>query len=377
MKKVLLFGALAGIVTFYACKKGETITVTNTVHDTTINTVTVFASGKINGDSLSASINVAYGTRISDSTLPAASTDDAAPVLDTNYNKVYSVIRSRYLTIYPPNVAGYVAGYYVQIVGAKSYFKIDYPAAEAERKAAREAKSARLSKTNNARGNGEGYIDSTIVLKLPASVNGDTFYIKYAAYDLSNRVSKPVTAMVVFLPEASAGLTDSLTGYWKYTYYKYSHNGVFENDWRIDTSTSYSQYYSCDGTTLTATSQETDYFLPYQTYTYSWDYKLGKSSMVNYNRGNGSYLDLTNSTCSSLSYVANYSYSEETYGGYTYDPISQKITFIYDGNGNGYSNIDLSYDTYYLSELTATSMILSYQSDDDENYTDLYKFIKQ
>src|SRR6186713_2870048 len=109
MKKILFFGALVGTVTFYACKKGETITVTNTVHDTTTNTIKVFASGKINGDSLSSDINVAYGARISDSTFPAASTDASAPVLDTTYSRTYTVIPSRYLTVYPPNVAGYVA----------------------------------------------------------------------------------------------------------------------------------------------------------------------------------------------------------------------------------------------------------------------------
>jgi hypothetical protein len=380
MNKVLLFSAIAAMVTFYSCKKDDkTVTVTNTVHDTITNTVTVFASGMINGDSLSTGINVAYGTRVSDSIFPAASTDAAAPVLDTNYKRFYSVVRSRYLTVYPPNVAGYVAGYYVQIVGAKSYFKIDYPAAEAERKAAREAKSARLSKTNNGRGNGEGYIDSTIVLKIPASVYGDTFYIKYAAYDLSNRVSKPVTAMVVILPEGSAGLTDSLSGNWNYLSYRINNNGIFDGDWTVDTSDAYFQYYTCDGTTLTVAYQESDYYLPTTAYSNPWQYQLGKYSMIYYKGQIRRDLDLSNSTCANPVYSIYYSYINEYHGGYSYDALTRKITFITDGDGNGYSSSDLSYDSYYLSELTGSTMILSGDNKEvrDENYTRLYKFVKQ
>jgi hypothetical protein len=385
MKKVLLFAAFAGMVSLYACKKGETTTITKDVHDTTTNTVTVFASGKINGDSLSTAINIAYGTRISDSTLPAASTDADAPVLDTTYSRTYSVVRSRYLTIYPPNVSGYVAGYYVQIVGAKSYFKIDYPAAEGLRKAARKDKLARLSKATNgrisaknisgARGTGDGYIDSTIVLKLPASVNGDTFFIKYVAYDLQNRVSKPVTATVVFLPEGSAGMTDSLTGDWHYYSYRDYNNGQYDGDWSVDTGYASYQYYTCDGTTLTGTEALTNYYLPYNTYTYTWTYQLGKFSMLSTNNGVYKYLDLESSTCSNYVYNINDRWDDDDYiGGYSYDPISKKITFISDGN----SSLDLNYDSYYLSELTDSTMVLSYSRDDeDSNSKELYKFIKK
>jgi hypothetical protein len=392
MKKILLFGTIAGMVSLYACKKdGTTTTVTNTVHDTTTNTVTVFASGKINGDSLSTGINVAYGTRISDSTLPAASNDGDAPVLDTTYSRIYSVVRSRYLTIYPPNVAGYVAGYYVQIVGAKSYFKIDYPAAVAGRKAAKKAELARLSKETDgristkpvktARGTGDGYIDSTIVLKLPASVRGDTFYVKYAAYDLSNRVSKAITAMVVILSEGSAGLTDSLTGNWRYLGYQEYYNGTPEGDFSVDTTYSYYGYYNCDGTTLSGTESETEYYLPYQIRSYNEGYQLGKYSMVYSYLSTRQYLNLEQSSCSNLFYDLSIRNQYQNYGGYSYDSRSKKITFINDGNGNGYSNIDLSYDSYYLSALTDSTMILSGvnngENSSDDNYTQLNKYIKQ
>jgi hypothetical protein len=386
MKKVLLFSALAGMVTFYSCKKDDkTVTVTNNVHDTLTNTVTVFSHGMINGDSLSTGINVAYGTRVSDSILPAASADANAPVLDTSYSKIYSAVRGRYVTVYPPNVAGYVAGYYVQIVGAKSYFKIDFPAAEGARKAAREAKLARLSKATNgrlstknaysARGIGDGAIDSTLVLKLPASVNGDTFYIKYAAYDLSNRVSKPVTAMVVILPEGSDAMTDSLTGTWTYVSYRNYENGVFQNDWTIDTlrKESYS-YYSCEDNSLIRNDVDTTYNIPYYISHSTWQYKLGKYSMEYYSSYDQTNFDQENSSCSNFVYNLGYNYEDSNNGGYSYDPRTKIITFINDGN----SNLDLNYDSYKLVELTNSTLVVAYSGGDsaDDNVTYFYKFHK-
>lgn len=378
MKKILLFSAVAGMVTLYSCSKdGKTTTITNTVRDTTNLTVTVFASGKINGDTLANNISLAYSAKVLDSTFPVASADADAPVLDTTYDRTYSVVRSRYLTIYPPNVSGFVAGYYVQIAGAKSYFKVDYPEAAA-RRAARKA-NARQSSDNagTTRGGGEGYIDSTLVFKLPASVRGDTFYIKYAAYDASNRVSKPVTAMVVLLPVGDAATTAALTGSWKYAEYTYNTAGsgdkVF-NDWMVDTVTYYKQYYTCDGTTLTATGAETEYYLPYRIYASTWKYQLGNYSMVYINGNSRRNLDLSASTCSNLVY--NYSYNNlySYEGGYSYDAASKKITFITDG----YSNLDLSYDSYYLSAVTDSTMILSSSDNNsDNNSTYLYKFFKE
>ena len=346
MKKILLFSALAGTMVFYACKKdGTTTTITNNVHDTT--TLTVFASGKVNGETLSNGINVGYGTRVSDSVLPAASTDASAPVLDPTYNKQYSVVKSRYLTIYPPNVSGNVAGYYVQIVGAKTYFKIDYTQAKGVRKA---AKQARVAKNNGAaRGDGDGFIDSSIVLKLPATFNGDTFYVKYAAFDTANRVSNAITAFVKVLPEGTDSFTDSLSGSWLYSSYRDYTNGTYNSDWQIDTGNASYQYYTCNNGLLSAADAETDIYLPYSAYSYTWMYTFAKYGMIESYSNTGKYLDTEASTCSNYVYGINYNYSGQTAGGISYDRVSKKITFIYENSG---SNINLNYDTYNLSALT-------------------------
>ena len=401
MKKVLLFGAIAGMVTMYACKKGDTVTVTNTVHDTTkttiikTDTVTVFASGKINADTLTTGITLAYSAGITGE-FPAASTDAAAPVLDSTYKRNYRVIRSRYLTVYPPNVSGFVQGYYVQIVGAKSYFKVDYPAAEVRRAAARQAKLARLSKASNgrqsvkdlnSRGNGEGFIDSALVFKLPASVNGDTFYIKYAAYDQQNRVSTPVTAMVVILPAGNAEFTQSLNGSWLKYESRYLRNGVVQEGgedrigarddnggWSMDTGYAYSTYFTCSNDKLSYGNEDAPYFYVYSTYSNKETYTFDQYALSLHTRSVSKNWDRNLSTCSGIVFNINGDYSSDSNGGYSYDAASQKITFIWDGS-------NLGYDTYNVISVTNSEIVLSSNNnnneDEDDNYVRQYKYIKQ
>ncbi|WPV68173.1 hypothetical protein [Chitinophaga sp. LS1] len=369
MKKIILSGVLASVVAFYACtKEGTTTTITNTVHDTTI--VTTYASGIANADTLTAGLKVAYGSSVT-GTFPAASADASAPVLDSLYNKTYTVIKSRYLIIYPPNVSGNVAGYYVQIAGAASYFKIDYTQAYGLRKAAKQARAA-ATKTPNARGIGDGYIDSTIVFKLPATINGDTFYVKYAAYDTLGRVSDAITATVLVLPEGSDKWTDSLTGTWNYYGHNYYYNGSWEyTDYQVDTLYNYNQNFDCNNDQLSFGSTLT---IPYYKNIYHSSYSFDNYSFTYSYSNNYGYLDMNTSTCSNYVYNLNYSADSEE-GGFSYDPATKKFTVIYDGS----SNVDISYDSYHLAELTDKYMILSYkESDNDYNGTiDYYKYIKQ
>lgn len=393
MKRALLFGTVAAMVTVYACKKDEKIvTVTNTVHDTTkttiikTDTVIVFASGKINADTLTSGITVAYGGDGITGEFPVASTDAAGPVLDTTYKRTYRVVKSRYLTIYPPHVSGYVAGYYVEIAGAKTYFKVDYPAAVAARKAARQARAARIAKATNARqvvnardeegegeGDGEdqGFIDSTLVIKLPASVRGDTFYVKYAAYDLQNRVSAAITATAVILPSGNAAFTESLTGSWSRYEYRGISRGV-ANDWQVDTGSVSMTYYNCNNDKLMRAFTVTSYFLPINIYSYKNIYNFDMYNMTYTSSQVNSEIDLNLSSCSNQVYAPYYSYSYDRYGGYSYDAASKMITFIYDGD-------NLDYESYKVDEVTSSYIILSSENgeNNNDNYRYQYKYIKQ
>jgi hypothetical protein len=375
MKKALFIGALACITAFYACKKdGTTTTVTKTVRDTTI--LNSYATGLVNADTLTAGIKVAHGSNVT-GTLPAASTDAAAPKLDSFFLKSYSVIKSRYLAIYPSITSGNIAGYYVQIAGAGSYFKLDYTAAYNIRKAARKVDSKGLHQPFSARGDDEGNMDSSIVFKLPASINGDTFYVKYAAFDSEGRVSNAATARVVILPEGRDSFTDSLSGNWKYLGWNNYEDGQWQNeDYNTDTINQNYNYYSCNNDQLTPTGNEDDIDIKDYESSFSEIYSIGKYSITVTDINRSLELNLSTSTCSN--YV--YDKTEHTHignGGYTYDPSSGKFTIIYDDSR--YSSLEMDFETYYLNEVTATYFILSYRANDDTDnngFTAYYKFIK-
>lgn len=383
MKKFSVLGALLGALVFYACKKEDkTITVTNTVNDT-INQ-TIWLNGQVDANTLTAAVTVGYASKVTDSILPAASTNADAPVLDTMYQRTYSVVKGQYLTIYPPNLSGYVAGYYVQIVGANSYFKVDYPAANTDRKAARAAARAKLAASNGkkatqmpvfTRGSGEGYIDSAIVIKLPLTISGDTFYVKYAAYDTLNRVSKPITATVIVLPQGDAAFNELLAGTWNYISYRnYSLDNTTE-DWTTDTVYNYNYgYYTCSNNTLSQSGTETDLSIPYNVNHYTWTYNFGSYTFVSaYTNYYGS-LDIANSTCSNYVYTTSSNYGGSDDGTFSYDPTTHRLMLIYTQN----SNLDLNYDIYYVSELTAHKLVLTYSDGEnsDDQYLYMYQFTK-
>lgn len=385
MKKIYLIGAIFGALVFYACKKDDkTITVTNTVNDT-INK-TVWWSGQVDANTLTAAISVGYSTKVADSVLPSASTSTDAPVLDTTYERTYSVVEGQYLTIYPPNVSGYVAGYYVQIKGASSYFKVSYTAANTVRKAARAAMRAKLAASGAkkasqspafVRGSGDGYIDSSIVIKLPVSIKGDTFYVKYAAYDTLNRVSKPITATVIVLPQGSATFNDSLSGTWNYARYKNYSTGSYSDEWTIDTLYAYTQqYYTCSNNTLTASEDATDIYLASYAWSYHWAFTF--NSQYTYSSsysGNYRYLDLGNSTCSSYAYTYVNNYNGTETGTISYDASKHRLMFIY---GNTSSNVNFDYYYYDVSEMTDHRLVLTYDDGETSDYQNLtmYEFNK-
>jgi hypothetical protein len=362
MKKALFLGVVASAIGLYACKKdGTTTTITNTVRDTTI--INQFASGVVNADTLMSGIKVAHGASVS-SEFPASSTAAAAPELDTLYKKTYTVVQSRFLAIYPPVVSGNISGYYVQIAGAKSHFKVDYTQAYGWRKRV----------TPDGRESAEGYIDSSIVIKLPTTIKGDTFYVKYAAYDDQNRVSKAITATVLVLPEADDEFTSKATGKWQY----YSTNYVKDNVWSyenylVDTGGISTAHFTCNNNLLNAnpdgelevTSQNTT---RYRLFT------IGKYSYTDEQYYKSLTLDITSSTCSDYVYTKYENTSLRTSGGYSYDPESKRVTFVVEESGmtrsGDQSNINLYTETYKLVEITATYLVLAETAihNDDYNY---------
>lgn len=367
MKQYILPIAIAVVAGMSACKKdGTTTTITNTIRDTTI--TTSYATGIVNADSLTAGLKVAYGANVT-GTFPATSTDAAAPLLDTLYQNTYTVIRGRFLYIYPKMISGNVAGYYVQIKGAGSYFKVDYTKEYGLRKQA----------AQGFRSDATGYIDSAIVFKLPLNIKGDTFYVKYAAYDDQNRVSVPVTAGVRVMEAGSAAFNDSLSGKWKLSLARQYNNGEFIEGLPFDTINNLSSdNYACVDNKLVQSTNAADPLIPvtrvvmaqyfiFENYTFSLS---GMSTPQQ--------LDIENSTCSNYVYKTS---GESTAlmgaeGGYSYNSTTKLITIVQDNQ----SNSNISTGTFRVYELTANTLTLAipnYENSDTNSSILFFTFTKQ
>lgn len=364
MKKALLVAGAIGALGFYACKKDDkTITVTETVNDTIINTI--FPNGQVDPNTLSEAITVAYGTKVGDSLLPAASTDAAAPKLDSMYERIYTAVKGRYLILTPPGLSGSVTGYYFQIAGARSYYKTSYPAIDND---------LRKQAVANARFEGDN-ADSVIVVKLPMDIKGDTFSVKYAAYDAQGRVSNTLTAVISLLPQGNQAFQDSLAGTWTY-YGKKTHslnNDIQRvgaklsatDDIEADTLGGWaSNMYRCDDDKLIEDGAGT-LQIKYYYSRYTMTLAFGNGTSAKSTRYDEHRLDLSNSTCSNLVYIKtpNNPYVEKT--DFAFDAATRTLYMIQSS-----SNVGMYYYKKHIEELSANRLVLT--RDWSENADDLY-----
>ncbi|BAV07269.1 hypothetical protein FLA_3292 [Filimonas lacunae] len=359
-------GAALCALTTFSCSKDKDSTVTPTV------------VAQIDPVALSAGMKVGYAATSVTGNIPAASTSADAPVLDSLYDNVtYYAISNRYIVIRPSILSGDVQGYYIQVNGAKSYYKIDYTTARNLRK----AQKAASSKHSSAKEGDNS--DSSIVIKLPANLVTDTFSISYAAYNANNQVSNSINAIIAVASSDSAS-NSLVTGNWRRNRYG---NGI--DDWNEDTikynnpDTSFYSYYNCNENGIyyyyyaPQGSQAIDR-LPYyiQGYTNN-DYSFqGKSQFTNTYGYIYKYINTGASSCSNYVYYDN-SYIETYNGGYTYDAKTKTLIIIWDGDG--YDNSNLYVDTYKVLSVTNQKMILvSYSNNDnhDELSYDYYEFKK-
>lgn len=352
MKKILLLSAVACSALFYACKKDSTTDTTTPVpEDSTV-------APAIDPVALSSNVKIGYGGTNVKGEFPATTTVAETPVLDSIYNgRTYNTMNNRYVVIYPHVMSGFISGYYLQINGADSYFKIDYSAAYGVRRAKPVDKAhpdARDEADNS---------DSSIVIKLPAGLKGDTFSIKYAAYDSLNHVSNTITAIVNVIASSDSTNNALLAGNWKLTAEKYGE----AEDWepKIDADTSSENLFSCQDDKLSWGGDILiRYYTSYNTQNilFSANNAYSETYVQRY-----SELDLELSSCSNYVYTP---YSEGTYtsnGGYSYNAATKTLTIIYDENGKGQY---ISTYTYTVKELTSSKLVF-YYIEDDNNYHDV------
>lgn len=179
------------------------------------------------GQAVSAAVKVWHSSRITGQS-PTPSINPSRPELDpaSNDQKIYAVA-GRYAVIRPTLLSGNIAGYYLHIDGANDYFKIDYSLPAQRISNIRERKLALLRKKLEAtlqfRGmdstdDGNGILDSTIVINIPSTIQPGTFCVTYYVYDSSGLVSDPVeTCITVESFGGDATTANYLAGKWKLT----------------------------------------------------------------------------------------------------------------------------------------------------------------
>jgi hypothetical protein len=255
-----------------------------------------------------------------------------------------------------------VSGYYVKIDGANTYFKIDYSNAIGLRKANQPG-------FRDDRGN----IDSSIVIKLPAGLKGDTFAIKYAAYDSANHVSNTLTA-IVKLVAADSTNNSLLLGTWRLNSTKENDNEWAEpNVYSLDSAT---QNYTCvDGHLEPGCTQESCMDIAYERSgdtRYDMIFSAGNGYMERFTRIAES-LNTESSSCSNLVYDDNGGFDDIYIGGYSYNPATKEFILIYDGHTDRDQGSNITTYRYTITELSSTKMVY-YSKVSNGNKLDFYYY---
>jgi hypothetical protein len=339
MKKILLFSALA-CMAFSACKKDSTPE-TAPVKEETVKTIDPIA--------LSAGVKIGYGATNVKGAIPTVSTDANAPVLDTLYNdRPYDAISNRYVVIYPRVKSGYLAGYYLKINGADSYFKIDYKTGYGLRK-------AHQKNVFGLRDDNGDNKDSSIVIRLPDHLIGDTFSISYAAYDTLNRVSNTIRAIVTVIASKDSTDDSKLLGTWQINSIKSGSDGEWQT--APDADSADFNYYTCVENKLQLADEETSIYLPTHIITGGSMITFAPKNLVTSGSAyTETQLNTATSTCSNYIYdISDTGGSQNPNIGYSYDAAAKTITMINDADGTG------SYITtqrLMVKEFTATKLVL-------------------
>jgi hypothetical protein len=336
MKRILLLSAVACSLIFYGCKKD----------DTTDNSDPVIEIPKpaIDPVTLASNIKVGYSATKDTGAIPAASADAGAPVLDTRYdNLTYTAINNRYVVIRPQSLSGAVKGFYLKINGANARFKIDYSTAYNLRKA-----------------NGHSFLregdnsDSSIVIKLPAGLKGDTFSVKYAAYDSLNRVSNSINAIVSIVASADSTDNNALSGTWKITRYE-----IAGQDFPIarPDSSDFS-YYTCEDNVLVPGGNENDLEIANSIMLTDLTFQFGAKNVL---KTFTSYITSSfvenESSCSNLVYNTTTEIDPHSQNelSYSYNAATKIITMVNDYNGTGNN---LTAIQYTVTTLTSNKLMM-------------------
>lgn len=342
MKRLLLLSFVA--MSLFACKDDKNDTPTPAID---------YKDPKV----LSGALKVQSGTAIT-GTMPAGTGAAGAPVLNTDFNnQVVPAISGRYAVISPERMSGKFKGYYLRVVGADSYFKVEFPAKTGARKAAG-PKGGFLRA-------GEGP-DSLIIIQLPENTNVDTFRIEYAVFDSANVVSNVIKAAIAVWQPAGTGDGAFLVGTWETSRYKSA------------TATEWTMALAPDSfwTAIKCVADTQVVYDPQGVRTLSSTYRnvtdqgafSSNGAFAWENLESRSILDFTNSRCGNLKYI-NSNHSYDFNGGWSYNATTKQLIMISDFNGKP-SAEDFNVITNHIKEQSATTLLLE---DEDGTLTELKK----
>lgn len=319
MKKTALFSLLiaASIVACNKSDKKNTTPVSKPISTDSVQT-------------LSDSLKVNYYKTSTKGTLPDAK---GGTITLENQEDTVIAVNGRYVIV-TPQITGAeenVAGYYVRIKGANTYYTVDYTMPITRKKPVHAGLMSRIQSPR----------DSIIALKLPVNLLPGTFTVEYEAYDADGNVSNMATSIVsVIANDQTSAEVKLLQGTWSWGGYGYV-RGTDTMKYTFPYADSSISTYACSEDNMLISSEEgTEYITDYSYYAFDRETFNTNNSVSE----EWSYLDLNinldKSRCGAPAYDTTAS-PDSNSGSYAYNAKTKQLYFIYDYNGTNSGNFDV------------------------------------
>lgn len=351
---------LPALFLFASCKKGEAEKPPEP---------TTPALSSNDPQAVSAAVKVWHGERLQGN---APAPKGTALQLDASRSAPLTLaFAGRYAIVQPRIAQGDALGYYLQLSGAKEYFKIDY----------NKPRNARLQPLKTAQPpfsiNGRqarvqgGNEDSAIVIALPANLHvPDTICFRYCAYDAAGNVSNVVTTCVVVNNVGADAAGSWVNGTWRFTASwdtsRQHVDTVLFNKWAPDrTSTGYICRYDAYTNSYSLFrrwlwSDTTTAIVNDSLMRLKYDFTFGNNGGIKYEYADLiKEVDTEHSTCSQFAFRPPSGFTESLTGAWNYNSATGKMMFVAEFDENGTPSLKAS--GYSVIKITDTHMILVYE----------------
>jgi len=315
--------------------------------------------------SISSALKVWHGERKQGN---APTPNGAALVLDPPASITHAFV-GRYAIIEPEVAQGDIAGYYLQVNGAKEFFKIDYSKPRGGRLGNNRKPTSPFGGQQSRTMTGNA--DSAIVLVLPANLQvPDTFCVSYCAYDLQGNVSNVITTCVVVNSLGTTTGGEYLHGVWKNTASWdtsfASRDTVIFNRWTAQT---YNAGYACyqdPNTGISSLNYNYNGLTPLvmdSNIVFKSHLTFGVNGGLKYEyEEKTKNVNLSTSTCSQF-FFDNSNYNDNFTGAWNYNPTTGKMVLVFEFDLLGIPTLE-AYE-YQVIKLNNNHIVLK---EDDNGY---------